>query len=111
LPLGFRVEAEPGYQHYTTTSIATLKTAGTFPRANVRTTRIEVNGYTDPSGTPQYSQGLSVRRADAVAAELDKDGVPRAGIGITGFGETHPLVPTGPGVREPQNNRVEIIIR
>ena len=28
-----------------------------------------------------------------------------------GFGETHPLVPTADGVREPQNRRVEIILR
>jgi OOP family OmpA-OmpF porin len=74
-------------------------------------TRIEVNGYTDTSGTPQYNQGLSIRRAHAVAAELVKDGVPQAAIAIQGFGETHLLVPTGPGVREPQNRRVEIIIR
>jgi len=74
-------------------------------------TRIEVNGYTDTSGTPQYNQGLSMRRADAVAAELVKDGVPKNVIAIQGFGETHLLVPTGPGVREPQNRRVEIIIR
>ncbi len=74
-------------------------------------TRIEVNGYTDTSGTPQYNQGLSIRRAQAVAAELVKDGVPQGAIAIQGFGETHLLVPTGPGVREPQNRRVEIIIR
>jgi outer membrane protein OmpA-like peptidoglycan-associated protein len=77
----------------------------------VQYTRIEVNGYTDTSGTVQYNQGLSVRRAQAVAAELVKDGVPKAAIGIQGFGETKLLVPTGPGVREPQNRRVEIIIR
>ena len=40
-------------------------------------TRLEVNGYTDTSGTPQYNMGLSVRRAQAVAAELVKDGVPQ----------------------------------
>jgi outer membrane protein OmpA-like peptidoglycan-associated protein len=77
----------------------------------VQYTRIEVNGYTDTSGTPKYNQGLSVRRANAVAAELVKDGVPRNAITIQGFGDTHLLVPTGPGVREPQNRRVEIIIR
>jgi outer membrane protein OmpA-like peptidoglycan-associated protein len=76
----------------------------------VQYTRIEVNGYTDTSGTPQYNQGLSVRRAQAVAAELVKDGVPKTAIAIQGFGETHLLVPTGAGVREPQNRRVEIII-
>ena len=74
------------------------------------TTRIAVNGYTDRSGTAQYNQALSVRRADAVAAELVRDGVPKAAISIHGFGQTHPLVPTGPGVREPQNRRVEIIL-
>ena len=77
----------------------------------VKYTRIEVNGYTDTSGTPQYNQGLSIRRAQAVAAELVKDGVPKGAIAIQGFGETHLLVPTGAGVREPQNRRVEIIIR
>jgi outer membrane protein OmpA-like peptidoglycan-associated protein len=74
-------------------------------------TQIQVNGYTDTSGTPQYNQGLSIRRAQAVAAELVKDGVSKNAIAIQGFGETHLLVPTGPGVREPQNRRVEIIIR
>ncbi len=70
-----------------------------------------MNGYTDTSGSAKYNQGLSVRRAQAVAAELVKDGVPRQAITIQGFGETHLLVPTGPNVREPQNRRVEIILR
>ena len=74
-------------------------------------TRIEVNGYTDTSGTPKYNQGLSIRRAQVVASELTKDGVPQNAITVQGFGDTHLLVSTGPGVREPQNRRVEIIIR
>jgi outer membrane protein OmpA-like peptidoglycan-associated protein len=77
----------------------------------VQVTRIEVNGYTDTSGTPSYNQGLSIRRAQAVAGELVTDGVPKNIISIQGFGDTHLLVSTGPGVREPQNRRVEIIIR
>jgi OmpA-OmpF porin, OOP family len=77
----------------------------------VQYTRIEVNGYTDTSGTPRYNMGLSIRRANAVKAELIKDGVPANAITAQGFGDTHLLVPTGPGVREPQNRRVEIIIR
>ena len=77
----------------------------------VQLTRIQVNGYTDTSGTPRYNQGLSLRRAQAVAAELVRDGVPRNAIAIQGFGETHLLVPTGPGVREPQNRRVEIVLQ
>ncbi len=77
----------------------------------VQYTRIQVNGYTDTSGTPKYNMGLSIRRANAVAAELVKDGVPKSAIAIQGFGETHLLVPTGDQVREPQNRRVEIIIQ
>ena len=77
----------------------------------VQYTRIEVNGYTDTSGTPRYNQGLSIRRAKAVQAELVADRVPQNAITIQGFGDTHLLVPTGAGVREPQNRRVEIIIR
>jgi OmpA-OmpF porin, OOP family len=76
----------------------------------VQYTRIDVSGYTDTSGTPQYNMGLSVRRADAVKGELIRDGVPVAAIVTQGFGETHLLVPTGPGVREPQNRRVEIVM-
>ena len=78
---------------------------------HVQVTRIEVNGYTDTSGKPSYNQSLSVRRAQAVAGELVHDGVPREAIDIKGFGDTHLLVATGPGVREPQNRRVEIVIR
>ena len=74
-------------------------------------TRIEVSGNTDTSGTPQYNMGLSMRRADAVKAELVKGGVPIAAISTQGFGETHLLVPTAAGVREPQNRRVEIVIQ
>jgi OmpA-OmpF porin, OOP family len=77
----------------------------------VQYTQIEVNGYTDTSGTARYNQGLSIRRAKTVAAELVKDGVPQSAIAIQGFGETHLLVPTGQNVREPQNRRVEIIIK
>jgi OmpA-OmpF porin, OOP family len=78
---------------------------------HVSYTRIAVNGYTDTSGTPQYNQGLSIRRAQAVAGELVRDGVPQNIINIQGFGDTHLLVATGPGVREPQNRRVEIVIQ
>ncbi len=77
----------------------------------VQVTRIEVSGHTDTSGTPRYNQALSVRRAQMVADELVRDGVAREAITAQGFGETHLLVPTAKGVREPQNRRVEIVLR
>jgi OOP family OmpA-OmpF porin len=77
----------------------------------VQATRIEVAGHADRSGSPQYNQRLSQRRADAVAAELVRQGVSRNEIMVTAFGESRPLVPTADGVREPQNRRVEIVLR
>ncbi len=83
---------------------------------HVQTTRVEVDGYTDTSSIhggargARYNQGLSIRRATSVKAELIRDGVPGTAIDIHGYGETHPLVATGPNTREPQNRRVEIIL-
>jgi outer membrane protein OmpA-like peptidoglycan-associated protein len=76
-----------------------------------QTTRIEVTGYTDNTGTPKYNLGLSVRRAQNVEAELVKDGVPANEINVQGLGESNPLVPTGPQTREPQNRRVQIVLK
>ena len=75
------------------------------------TTRIEVSGHADRSGTPQYNQRLSERRAQAVAAELERRGIARSAMTLQAFGESRPLVPTADGVREPQNRRVEIVLR
>jgi len=77
----------------------------------VESTRIEVAGHADRSGTPQYNQRLSERRAQAVASELVSRGIGRNEISVTAFGESRPLVPTADGVREPQNRRVEIVLR
>ena len=86
--------------------VAEAATAST----HIQMTRIEVNGYTDLSGTATYNQNLSVRRAQTVEAELVRDGVARGAISIRGYGEANPLVQTAKGVREPQNRRVEIIL-
>ena len=74
-------------------------------------TRIEVAGHADRSGTPQYNLALSRRRAETVAEELIRRGIARQEITITAFGETQPLVATADDVREPQNRRVEIILK
>lgn len=84
---------------------------------HVQTTRLEVDGYTDNSAAhpgprgQRYNLGLSVRRATSVKAELIRDGVMASTIDIHGYGESHPLVQTALDTREPQNRRVEIILR
>jgi OmpA-OmpF porin, OOP family len=71
--------------------------------------QIQVTGYTDLTGSPGYNQRLSERRASAVAAVLERLGVPRNEMIVAGRGMNDPRVPTPLGVREPQNRRVEIV--
>jgi len=71
--------------------------------------RIQVNGYTDTTGSFAYNQRLSERRANAVAARLAALGVARSDMAVAGHSFNDLRVPTPPGVREPQNRRVEIV--
>jgi OOP family OmpA-OmpF porin len=71
--------------------------------------QLQVTGYTDLSGSAGYNQRLSERRANAVANALVRLGVPRNDMAVSGRGMNDPRVPTAPGVREPQNRRVEIV--
>jgi len=77
----------------------------------VADTRIALAGHADSSGTAKYNQDLSRKRAAVVAAELVRLGVAPASISVTSFGDTRPLVQTAPGAREPQNRRVEIVLK
>jgi outer membrane protein OmpA-like peptidoglycan-associated protein len=76
---------------------------------NPGVTRIDVTGHTDTVGSDAYNLRLSRRRAEAVAAELEKQGIPASEIAIYAKGKKDLLVPTADGVREPQNRRVQIV--
>jgi outer membrane protein OmpA-like peptidoglycan-associated protein len=73
--------------------------------------RIMVTGHTDLSGSVAYNQRLSERRAEAVRAQLVREGIATNAIATTGRGKAQPLVPTADGVREPQNRRAEIVLQ
>lgn len=72
-------------------------------------THIDVTGHTDTVGSDAYNMRLSKRRAETVAAELEKQGIKSDEIAIIAKGKTDLLVPTADGVKEPQNRRVEIV--
>jgi len=74
-------------------------------------TRVEVVGHTDRRGRTAYNQALSQRRAQAVASELRRRGVPSGQVAVQAVGETLLAVETPDQVREPQNRRVEITLR
>jgi outer membrane protein OmpA-like peptidoglycan-associated protein len=71
---------------------------------------IDVNGYTDTSGTDEHNDLLSQSRAVAVADALVRAGVAPDRINPRGFGESLLAVPTPDGVREARNRRVEIVV-
>jgi outer membrane protein OmpA-like peptidoglycan-associated protein len=75
-----------------------------------RQTYVNVNGFSDTTGTRAYNQQLSQQRADVVAGALVRNGVEPVRISPRGFGETNLRVPTPDGVDEPRNRRVEIVL-
>ena len=73
--------------------------------------RIEVIGHTDNTGTAAYNQDLSQRRAGAVAGVLRDSGVPSSRLTAYGRGEDQPVASNLTPEGRAQNRRVEIIIR
>jgi iron complex outermembrane receptor protein len=74
-----------------------------------KVTQLTVTGHTDTVGSDAYNMRLSKRRAESVAAELEKQGIASSEIEIVAKGKRDLLVPTKDGVREPQNRRVQIV--
>jgi OOP family OmpA-OmpF porin len=72
------------------------------------TTEFLVWGHTDTAGPANYNQGLSERRAEAVAEYLESQGVTRDRLVIRGFGEENLAVQTPDDMPNAQNRRVEV---
>lgn len=73
--------------------------------------RIQVGGHTDSIGTEEYNQGLSERRARAVADDLAAHGIDRARLTVVGFGESSPVATNDTRDGRAQNRRVELNVR
>ena len=73
-------------------------------------TLINVYGHTDSTGSDQYNQALSQRRANAVSSYLATQGVSQQRMIAQGFGESRPVADNGTEAGRAQNRRVEIQI-
>ncbi len=88
-------------------SQATLRDMATvFNRYN--DTTINVEGFTDSTGTADHNMGLSQRRADSVRDYLSREGVSSSRISARGFGETNPKASNETPDGRQLNRRVEI---
>ncbi|HKS94038.1 MAG TPA: OmpA family protein [Gammaproteobacteria bacterium] len=71
-------------------------------------TLIDVDGFTDSTGSPQYNLMLSQLRAQAVADNLEAQGILPARIAVQGFGEANPIASNNAPEGRAQNRRVEL---
>jgi outer membrane protein OmpA-like peptidoglycan-associated protein len=96
-----RYDVQPQFQSTLNEVASTL--------AQYQQTYIDVLGHTDSSGSYEYNQGLSERRAQSVASYLASRGVNPARMATRGFGETQLLVsPEQTEADRAANRRVEI---
>jgi len=70
-----------------------------------------VIGHTDTVGNDALNDALSRQRADVVRAAFAARGLAADNVVTIGRGKRELAVPTGDGVAEPRNRRVEILVR
>ncbi len=72
---------------------------------------VVVTGHTDSTGALVANDALSLSRAKVVAQLLVDKGALASRVEAVGRGKRELLVPTADEVAEPQNRRVEIVVR
>ncbi len=73
-------------------------------------TMVQVNGYTDSTGSNATNMALSERRANAVSNYLRLQGVNGNRIITEGFGSANPIASNATAAGREQNRRVEIVL-
>jgi len=69
---------------------------------------IEIQGFTDNTGSEQYNIGLSQRRAESVERYLVSKNIPLYRVSIVGLGEDNPIADNKTNQGRSQNRRVEV---
>lgn len=73
-------------------------------------TYVDVIGHTDSTGSAEYNQGLSIRRARSVADYLISQQVIPERLVVTGMGQDQPIAPNDTPEGRALNRRVEIVL-
>ena len=72
---------------------------------------IDIIGHSDRAGDADKNYLLALERAKTVEQYLLERNVKLDRSSVTSYGENDPIIPTEDGVSEPQNRRVEVIVR
>ena len=70
-----------------------------------------IEGFTDSTGSAEFNQGLSERRALAVRSALVDAGVSPQRISTEGYGMARPVADNSTPEGRQRNRRVEIVIQ
>lgn len=73
-------------------------------------TLVDVNGHTDSSGSDEYNDRLSQRRALSVADYIASQGVDPRRFAVNGYGESDPIATNDTPAGRATNRRVEIYL-
>ncbi|MFY9151225.1 MAG: OmpA family protein [Prolixibacteraceae bacterium] len=73
-------------------------------------TNLNINGHTDDTGSDEFNQKLSEKRAASVSQYLISQNVAATRFTVTGFGETQPMVENNSAANRALNRRVEVIV-
>ncbi|QHS09938.1 OmpA family protein [Sinimarinibacterium sp. NLF-5-8] len=74
-------------------------------------TVIHIIGHTDSTGSDQYNQGLSERRAASVASYMGAQGLSMQRVRQEGRGESQPIADNNTVDGRTRNRRVDIVIK
>jgi outer membrane protein OmpA-like peptidoglycan-associated protein len=88
-----------------------LQNVAAVLKAHPELTKVEIQGHTDDQGPAEANLDLSQRRAEAVQAFLQKEGVEPARLVARGYGEAEPIAPNATKAGRAENRRVEFRIR
>ena len=72
--------------------------------------RLNIEGYTDNTGSPQYNHMLSEERAATVRDFLIGQGVLANNVFAQGFGEANPIASNGTPEGRQMNRRVDLVV-
>lgn len=101
----------PVDQHALSTEAETrLAELATRLKSEDKNVYLEIQGFTDAVGKPDYNEKLGADRAEAVRRYLSKQGIALNRMATISYGEDDPVAPNTTREGRAQNRRVAIVV-